>query len=708
MSRERERVCEAENPERESSKNETIHGTWIKVTRNKPTKLPLKTPSATKTIHISHLPPDSLPSDLDNMFRKFGQILNIIIPPTQNPNPRFRYAFIRFSDPKSPLQAIRKMDGIKLEGRRLKVQIAKSEKYFPKHHIHTHRNTNLHTKHIPTTKNHLPPSFRDHRSYKEVSSTTPPKPTQHPTITPKFTKPELNTQSLENIQEIEAQPDFFLKKPSAARIVSSKILGEATENARNKIRDEIIDDEFALIIEGNRSSENDDLFKRSLIAVAQSSQSSSAIMESILANGVNFLSIKPLGGLMHLITFETYEDKIAMVESNWLENWFIDLRNVNKSVAQQWRSIDLIVRGVPFSAWNYENFHQIGSVFGRVVSIEYSNFTGARISLISDCLFKINCKMFFNLEEKKYPIFISETEQNHPTVANPSNHQMSGGKSTDKEKESDIEDDDFEPGNANCTPKHHLGRNFQWTHETSTSARIVQSAKDEFQKPPPTETFINPLFEKCGILFTYPTKDKILQPKTLGTQTSSLPHNEPNKSPMHFSESQQLLSPSENHVQKTKKTSSLTNYESNPNSPLQDQKNSPILTINKFKPLFRPKTSSSSSSLDSGPTFPPGFESTIPTPIKFAHEVRRLRKLKKKKLKREKKSKPPIIYPHQPSPSSQHLSPPSSNPPCISTDDVITFANKLGLSFPGPQSELRNKIDEILASQKADWLTNNQ
>lgn len=170
----------------------------------------------------------------------------------------------------------------------------------------------------------LPKTSYAHLAHNPNTKENIPQPKQH----------KKNSQTLEKLQETEAQPDFFFKNPLAAPIVSSKILGEATEDARNNIREEIIDDDFTLIIEGNRNSENDEMFTRSIIVVAQSSQSSSTIMESILSEGVNFLSIEPLGGLMHLVTFESYDDKLAMVESKWLERWFIDLRDVNMSTAQ--------------------------------------------------------------------------------------------------------------------------------------------------------------------------------------------------------------------------------------------------------------------------------------------------------------------------------------------------------------------------------------
>lgn len=59
---------------------------------------------------------------------------------------------------------------------------------------------------------------------------------------------------------------------------------------------EDIDNDFALTIKGHSSHDHLEKFKNSVIVVAMSSQSSSEILKSILAEGVNNLVIKPMGG----------------------------------------------------------------------------------------------------------------------------------------------------------------------------------------------------------------------------------------------------------------------------------------------------------------------------------------------------------------------------------------------------------------------------
>lgn len=79
------------------------------------------------------------------------------------------------------------------------------------------------------------------------------------------------------------------------------------------------------------------MLQRSVVAIAISSQSSEVIIDAILTQGVNNMSIKPMGGILHLITFVSLEDKQAMIESKWLEQWFLTLQDVNNQSSSLWR-----------------------------------------------------------------------------------------------------------------------------------------------------------------------------------------------------------------------------------------------------------------------------------------------------------------------------------------------------------------------------------
>lgn len=168
------------------------------------------------------------------------------------------------------------------------------------------------------------------------------------------------------------------------KVISSKVLGEKTERVREQIASVDFEGEQHILLQGKRSMENEELFTRSVLGVANSSSSSKIIHGHILAEGVTCLRVKPLGGMLHLITFGSVEDKEAIIESQWLIKWFDDICNVNKSCAAIWRKTWINIYGMLLAAWCYDNFFKIGNIYGRVVSVEYSRMDCAKVMIIAD------------------------------------------------------------------------------------------------------------------------------------------------------------------------------------------------------------------------------------------------------------------------------------------------------------------------------------
>lgn len=196
---------------------------------------------------------------------------------------------------------------------------------------------------------------------------------------------------------------------------------------------------------------------------------------------------------------------------------------------------------MPLSAWSYTNFHKISSVFGRVVSIDYSKFMDAKISLITDCLFKINCKMWFSLESKKYPIFITKTEYPTQPIKQPEKHQQCQKQQVKPIQSSLSSEDDDEDAphfwNTNSPILPHLNQqptSPQSTSQTSLSKKEAINDCLGFPNSPHPETLINPLFEKCGILFSYPTKKPTSPKENQNLSHSSSPNHQLSNSPHKF------------------------------------------------------------------------------------------------------------------------------------------------------------------------------
>ena len=465
----------------------------------------------------------------------------------------------------------------------------------------------------------------------------------------------------------------------------SRALGEDTESTRNSLGEIDLDGDFVASLEGTICKENQEMLERSAIAVASSSQSADIIMEHILAEGVNNLEIKPMGGMLHLITFSTFEDKKAMMESNWLEQWFLTIRNVNDHSATLWRETWLKVYGVPLIAWGYENFYKIGCVFGRVLSVNYKDYDCAHILIFTDSLFELNGKLSFTVGDNNYPVFVSEIKISKNLLQKSSSpiQPCPPQKSNEKDK--------------SPLPEKPISHIKPPDPSLSFIGNVPQPIINE---PPSRHTSQKGSFSNTD---NHPSQEIPFSPSLHKTQTTEMTsHQTPNQtcanhgppSPPNVNSKLTKSPPLKPNSQFISPTS-----QAQPELEPRNLSLSPIKICNKFGPLTRPpKYQNSSSDTNrsscSGPLFPPGFENTIPAHFKSIQVEKRRRKLeKKKKLKLLSSNAKPM----NPSPMRD----PKIN--MISTDDVIDMAKTLGLVFNGSSSELRSRIDKLLLGQHQDW-----
>lgn len=587
--------------ESEQVRNENFHA-WTKVSRRKSRPKQI----ASQTIFISNLPLHFTSKDIESLLQDFKPILNIHITQNVKDGWRYKYAFAKLENTVVLLNAIQKLNGRKIENNLILLQPAKYDKRtpppppkplpFPAQKTPYPRKT-------PQKPSCISLSKRDHRSYREAALNYPnpnlipiPNPQQIPNYSspkqpletlspkPKLTSPK--TASLSSMNEQDPQPDFFFFNPSKQRRMSSRALGTDTE----KIRDELIatelDDDCFAVIKGEYSKENEDLFNRSIIAMASSSTPSNSLMDGILAAGVNCLTIRPLGGMMHLITFSSMEDKQAMIESGWLESWFDNMSDVKETFTPLWRETWIKIYGVPLSAWNYQNFYNIGCIYGRVISVDHSSFEYANVLVFTDCLFKINSKLALQIEESTYKIFTFEDGPSKKITSPPINsiHGTPSFAGDSPEKTSPENQTDPSTHSMNTTPCNSRGFN-----------NYYLSSPPKINAPASPNTLLN------DVTATF-------SPSRMAGENTSVPKSWP---------------PSDNSHHGPNPSTATHNHPASPAKLKVPDK--PIPLANSFDPLQRPKTTSSSSN-SSGPLFPPGFEDHIPVELKAAHENQKLRK----------------------------------------------------------------------------------
>lgn len=280
-----------------------------------------------------------------------------------------------------------------------------------------------------------------------------------------------------------------------------------------------------------------------------------------------------------------------MIESKWLDKWFMEIRNVNDTIVAQWRQTVMKIHGVPLTAWNYRNFHKIGSVYGRVISTDYSNYDCAKVMIITDCLFKVNCKLHLKIDGVHYPISTFEYD-GHPCKKSPT-------------KPGDISHQpDDERNSRNTSPSLDSLENVSPTLGIPNGALNISVRENDEKSSSPHSTTV-----PHAKIADAPTVGSYMQ--TLKTPQS--PHLKKNPLLAHSSYPIfQWTDPSQSHVPKPNEAENLAppQIQSNTNSqsiptPPHPHPPSPITTSNKFGPLLpRNKPVPSSLSSLSGPMFP--------------------------------------------------------------------------------------------------------
>ena len=579
------------------------------------------------------------------------------------------------------MNAIRGEDGRKMGVHRLRVHLAKQDKnYKPSHHAKPDppfKAPNQKTQPRPSHK-----AFRDHRSYKDVSLNQIQFKTHHPEISNRNLELHLQSEPHRETQKIPPnepapQPDCFMLEPNQERRLSSRILGEATEKIRDDLMVKTINGEEHIVVKGSKTGDNEELFSRSVVATANSSLSSVNILEHILAEGVTCLTIKTMGGMLHLISFESKEDKKAMLESDWLSRWFMDIREVNESCASKWRETTIKIYGVPLSGWGYDNFYKIGNIFGRILSVDYANFDCPKVTIITDCLFAINCKLVMELGDQNYITCISEEcrcqqkdQKNSPMETIQSSDEEEGACNTPISL----------VGNEQMTP--------QFLHEIQDPP-----FNDDMEPCNNNEVIIN-LFSPQAAHLENQTSPQ-LNPSDNPEKTFRPPSNQ---CPSESSHQSHHLSPSQSKSNPVSTTLSKI-IVSPQKSPVHHSPKSPVSLANKFGPLRKSQTSSSISSFSSGPLYPPGFEDEIPIKMKKAHAEKRARKALKKLHRDSKRVQSSSLASKHPQSPIQSF----SQPITVSSSDVLTLANQIGLKFDGPPEVLQGRIEAILKRQFNDW-----
>lgn len=79
----------------------------------------------TKKLFVGSLPPEFTDETLKKMFRKFGEITEVIVEKHKFTGLSKGFGYVKFSETEAALKAIEKMDQTELEGKKMLVTFAK-------------------------------------------------------------------------------------------------------------------------------------------------------------------------------------------------------------------------------------------------------------------------------------------------------------------------------------------------------------------------------------------------------------------------------------------------------------------------------------------------------------------------------------------------------------------------------------------------------
>lgn len=81
---------------------------------------------------------------------------------------------------------------------------------------------------------------------------------------------------------------------------------------------------------------------------------------------------------------------------------------MDDNYASLWRKTQLKIYGVPLSGWGYEIFDMIGCMFRQVLPVHHVDFNCAKVLILTDCLFLINCKIAVDIMGHLSKVCVSE------------------------------------------------------------------------------------------------------------------------------------------------------------------------------------------------------------------------------------------------------------------------------------------------------------
>lgn len=113
-----------------------------------------------------------------------------------------------------------------------------------------------------------------------------------------------------------------------------------------------------------------DWLTKSAVAKLKALTTPELVQNALRELNFNDVSVKSLGGMKIIITFQSRDDRTNALTNPIIVNWFKLIKPWNGEVAGESRIIWLKCRGMPLTVWNVASFKRMGEIWGEFITLD--------------------------------------------------------------------------------------------------------------------------------------------------------------------------------------------------------------------------------------------------------------------------------------------------------------------------------------------------
>ncbi|KAH1114712.1 hypothetical protein J1N35_008090 [Gossypium stocksii] len=198
-------------------------------------------------------------------------------------------------------------------------------------------------------------------------------------------------------------------------VVKEKTWDDNTSDYRRNVETSLRKENQSKVVQGHIEEEHLWKLQKCLIGEVASFCETRIIEDRVARMGLGEISVKRIQGNFFLIEIpdEVLFDILKQRDWSYLKEFFISIIPWSKKFVYPERVTWIEISGVPIHCWNYETFKRVAGVWGNVVSMrenftKTSNYEKMGLLVLVSRVSKIEEVVLLEVEDKRYPIRVSE------------------------------------------------------------------------------------------------------------------------------------------------------------------------------------------------------------------------------------------------------------------------------------------------------------